>query len=104
MDPQLTGFALGLLLGTAKIMTIGTVGFAIAWWRARARIRGLEEELREAERASSIPAEERLRRIEESLERLASRVETDAPARPALPTPSVAAADRSRSDRTNSES
>jgi hypothetical protein len=42
VNPELTGFALGLLLGAAKVMTIGTIGFGIAWWRARLRVRALE--------------------------------------------------------------
>ena len=49
MNPELTGFALGLLLGAAKVMTIGTIGFGIAWWRARLRVRALETDLREAD-------------------------------------------------------
>ena len=49
MSPELTGFALGLLLGAAKVMTIGTIGFGIAWWRARKRVRVLEADLQESE-------------------------------------------------------
>jgi len=45
MDPTLSGFALGLLVGAAKIGAIGTIGFAIAWWRTRARLRHLEAAL-----------------------------------------------------------
>jgi hypothetical protein len=45
MDPQLSGFALGLLLGAAKIGAIGTIGFAIAWWRTRRRLQRLEQAL-----------------------------------------------------------
>ena len=45
MDPTLSGFALGLLLGAAKIGIIGTVGFGIAWWRTRAKLRRLESAL-----------------------------------------------------------
>jgi hypothetical protein len=45
MDPQLSGFALGLLLGAAKIGIIGTVGFAIAWWRTRRKLQRLERAL-----------------------------------------------------------
>ena len=45
MDPQLSGFALGLLFGAAKIGAIGTIGFAIAWWRTRRTLRHLEEVL-----------------------------------------------------------
>jgi uncharacterized membrane protein YciS (DUF1049 family) len=59
LDPELTGFALGLLLGAAKVMTIGTIGFAIAWWRGRQRIRSLEADLREAENQVESLTEER---------------------------------------------
>jgi hypothetical protein len=45
MDPQLSGFALGLLFGAAKIGAIGTIGFAIAWWRTRRRLQRLESAL-----------------------------------------------------------
>jgi hypothetical protein len=42
MDPQLSGFALGLLFAAAKIGAIGTIGFAIAWWRTRRKLQRLE--------------------------------------------------------------
>jgi hypothetical protein len=45
MDPQLSGFALGLLFGAAKIGAIGTIGFAIAWWRTRRKLQRLEAAL-----------------------------------------------------------
>jgi hypothetical protein len=45
MDPQLSGFALGLLFGAAKIGAIGTIGFAIAWWHTRRRLQRLESAL-----------------------------------------------------------
>jgi hypothetical protein len=45
MDPTLSGFALGLLFGAAKIGILGTVAFAIAWWRTRAKLRRLEAAL-----------------------------------------------------------
>jgi len=45
MDPTLSGFALGLLLGAAKAGIIGTVVFGVAWWRTRAKLRRLEGEL-----------------------------------------------------------
>jgi hypothetical protein len=45
MDPQLSGFALGLLFGAAKIGAIGTIGFAIAWWRTRHKLQRLERVL-----------------------------------------------------------
>ena len=60
MSPELSGFALGLLLGAAKVMGIAAVGFGIAWWRARLRIKSLEAELEETEalleRQSSPPS------------------------------------------------
>jgi hypothetical protein len=45
VDPQLSGFALGLLFGAAKVGIIGTVGFAIAWWRTRRKLERLEAAL-----------------------------------------------------------
>jgi hypothetical protein len=45
MDPQLSGFALGLLFGAAKIGAIGTIGFALAWWRIRRKLQRLEQAL-----------------------------------------------------------
>ncbi|HKP28538.1 MAG TPA: hypothetical protein VJU15_04015 [Gemmatimonadales bacterium] len=64
MNPELSGFALGLLFGAAKVMAIGTVGFAIAWWRARRKIRELE-----AERPETV-SDEGLRGLEERFERI----------------------------------
>ena len=62
MDPTLSGFALGLLLGAAKVGVLGTVGFGIAWWRTRARLRRLE---------SALPDPARLEERLASLEQLA---------------------------------
>ena len=45
MDPQLSGFALGLLFAAAKVGAIGTIGFAIAWWRTRRKLQHLERVL-----------------------------------------------------------
>lgn len=45
MNPTLSGFALGLLFGAAKIGLIGTIGFGIAWWRTRAKLKRLEATL-----------------------------------------------------------
>ncbi|MEO8451025.1 MAG: hypothetical protein ABI647_14605 [Gemmatimonadota bacterium] len=61
MNPELSGFALGLLFGAAKIMAIGTIGFGIAWWRARLRIRQLERDQLEP-----VPSEERMARLEQA--------------------------------------
>ena len=60
MDPQLSGFALGLLLGAAKAGVIGTVAFGIAWWRARGKLRRLEATLPDPARL-----EERLANLEQ---------------------------------------
>ena len=69
MDPTLSGFALGLLLGAAKLGAIGTVGFGIAWWRTRARLRRLESELPDP---GSL--EERLANLESLTEQTAGQV------------------------------
>ena len=45
VDPQLSGFALGLLFAAAKVGAIGTIGFAIAWWRTRRKLQHLEQAL-----------------------------------------------------------
>jgi uncharacterized protein HemX len=66
MNPELTGFLLGLLLGAAKVMAIGTVGFGLAWWRARGRIRHLEAEQLETERLAA-PDREDWRQLQEGL-------------------------------------
>ncbi len=70
MDPQLSGFALGLLLGAAKVSAIAAVGFGIAWWRARARVRKLE-----AEQLQPVWTEERLARLEQGLDYAASQLD-----------------------------
>jgi hypothetical protein len=63
MEPELSGFALGLLFGAAKTLAITTVVFGVAWWRGRRRVHALEAEL-------SRPAldAERLDRLEQSVE------------------------------------
>jgi len=71
MNPEATGFALGLLFGAAKIMAIGTVGFGIAWWRARRKIRELEAERLETASDEGVRVlEERFERIEGQLSQL----------------------------------
>ena len=45
MDPQLSGFALGLLFAAAKVGAIGTIGFAVAWWRTRRKLQRFERQL-----------------------------------------------------------
>jgi hypothetical protein len=69
VDPQLSGFALGLLLGAAKIGLIGTIAFGIAWWRARARVRYFESSLPEPGRL-----EERLASLEQATEYTTSKL------------------------------
>jgi hypothetical protein len=70
MDPTLSGFALGLLLGAAKIGLIGTVGFGIAWWRTRAKLRRLESALPDPARL-----EERLASLEQIADYSARKLE-----------------------------
>ncbi|MGH7629509.1 MAG: hypothetical protein ACREOF_08960 [Gemmatimonadales bacterium] len=70
MDPELSGFALGLLLGAAKVGLIGTVAFGIAWWRARRRLRALE-----AEQTRPALTDERLEHLEQGIDYLASRLD-----------------------------
>jgi hypothetical protein len=69
LDPQLSGFALGLLLGAAKAGFIGTIGFAIAWWRARGKLRRLEATLPDPGRL-----EERLANLEQISDYSASQL------------------------------
>jgi hypothetical protein len=63
MDPQLSGFALGLLFGAAKIGLVGTVAFGVAWWRARAKLERYERLLPEPGQL-----EERLGSLEQASE------------------------------------
>lgn len=70
MELALGGVALGLLFGAAKVLLIGTVGFGIAWWRARRRIQELE-----ALRGQPSVTEERLDRLEQNLDYLASQLD-----------------------------
>ena len=70
MDPQLSGFALGLLLGAAKVGFIGTIAFAIAWWRARGKLRRLEATLPDPARL-----EERLANLEQISDYSASKLD-----------------------------
>ena len=69
MDPTLSGFALGLLLGAAKVGAIGTIGFGIAWWRTRAKLRRLESTLPDPARL-----EERLANLEQIADYTAGQV------------------------------
>ena len=79
MDPTLSGFALGLLFGAAKIGVIGTVGFAIAWWRTRTKLRRLEAALPDPARL-----EERLANLEQISDYSASKLDRLVEAQDAL--------------------
>ena len=70
MDLALSGFALGLLFGAAKVLLIGTVGFGIAWWRTRRRLQVLE-----ASHSQPSITDERLDRLEQGLDYLASQLD-----------------------------
>lgn len=70
MDPELSGFAIGLLFGAAKVGLIGTVGFAIAWWRGRRRVAELE-----AARSDPDLLEERLEALERTADYTATQLE-----------------------------
>ncbi len=79
MDPQVSGFALGLLLGAVKITFIGMVGFGIAWLRARTRIRKLEDAARfQAESG----VEARLAGLEEGIEFISTQLQQMLAAQP----------------------
>ena len=69
MEP--TSFLLGVLLASVKGLGIGAVGFGIAWWRARVRIRQLED----AQRPDAAALEERLGRLEGSLDYMTSALD-----------------------------
>lgn len=69
MDPALSGFALGLLFAAAKVGAIGTIAFAIAWWRTRSRLRRLEATLPDPGQL-----EERLANLEQVADYTAARV------------------------------
>jgi len=72
MDPQLSAAGIALLFGAAKIGLIGTVGFAIAWFRARARIQKLESS---ATQQLGSGLDERIDRIEQTVDYIASQME-----------------------------
>ena len=69
MDPS--SFLIGALIVTAKGFAIGALGFGIAWWRARDRIRELEAQ----QRLDPEPLHERLDRLESSLDSMAGALE-----------------------------
>lgn len=66
MDPS--SFLLGALVVSAKGLGIGSVGFGIAWWRARTRIRQLEAE----RHLDPEPLHDRMDRLESSLDSVAA--------------------------------
>lgn len=80
MDPTLSGFALGLLLGAAKAGAIGTVAFGIAWWRARAKLKRFEAQLPDPARL-----EERLASLEELADYTAGQINRLVEAQTATP-------------------
>ena len=70
MDPVVSGFALGLLLGAAKIGVIGTIVCGIGWWRTHRTLRRLEAALPEPAILS-----ERLANLEQMADYSASQME-----------------------------
>jgi len=69
MDPS--SFLLGALVVSAKVLGIGAVGFGIAWWRARNRIRQLEAQLQ----LDPQPLHDRMDRLEGTLDSVAAALE-----------------------------
>ena len=69
MDPS--SFFLGALLVSAKALGLVAVGFAIAWWRGRNRIRQLEAQ----RQLDPEPLLDRMERLEGSLDSIAAAVE-----------------------------
>jgi hypothetical protein len=69
MDPS--SFLLGALVVSAKVLGIGAVGFGIAWWRARNRIRELEAQ----RQFDPEPLHDRMDRLEGSLDSVAAALE-----------------------------
>ena len=69
MDPS--SFLIGGLAVAAKALGIGAVGFAIAWWRARHRIRQLEAQ----RQVDPQLLEDRLDRLEGALDSVAVTLE-----------------------------
>ena len=68
MDPELSAAAIGMLLGAAKIGLVGTVGFAIAWARSRAKIRALEA-------AAQQQHDNRLLHLEQTVDYIAAQLD-----------------------------
>jgi hypothetical protein len=68
---DLSSLLLGALLVSAKVLGIGAVGFGIAWWRARNRIRQLEAQ-RQLDPQALL---DRLDRLEGTLDSVAGGLE-----------------------------
>ena len=69
MDPQLSGFALGLLFAAAKVGAIGTIMFAIAWWQTRRKLQRFEQALPDPGRL-----DERLASLEQTTDYIGAKV------------------------------
>ncbi len=69
MDPS--SFLLGALAVSVKGLAIGAIGFGIAWWRARNRIRQLEAE----RQLDPQQLEDRLDRLEGVMDEVAATLE-----------------------------
>jgi hypothetical protein len=68
---DLSSFLLGALIVSAKALGIGAVGFGIAWWRSRNRIRQLETE----RQLDPQPILDRMDRLEGTLDSMAAALE-----------------------------
>jgi hypothetical protein len=69
MNPELSSFTIGLLFGAAKVGLIGSVGFAIAWWRSQRKVAALQ-----ASQASPEQLEERLAALERTADYTATQL------------------------------
>ena len=69
MDP--TSLVVGALIASVKGLGIGAVGFGIAWWRARRRIRELEAQ----RQLDPQPLHERIDRLEGTLDSVAAALD-----------------------------
>jgi len=69
VDPS--SFVLGALLVSAKALGFGAVGFGIAWWRGRNRIRQLEAQ----QQPDPQPLLDRMDRLEGSLDSIAAALQ-----------------------------
>jgi hypothetical protein len=70
VDPQVA-FALGVLVATVKGVGIAAIGAGIAWWRARRRVRELEDQLTAALQATGTAE---LERLQQSIDELAAQL------------------------------